>query len=339
MKAVVCQEVGRLELTQLDEPLSLQAGEAIVRIRRVGICGTDIHAYKGNQPFFTYPRILGHELAGIVEELGSDDSGLAVGDQVSIIPYMACGSCIACRKGKTNCCSDMQVLGVHRDGGMRERFTVPVSHLIRTVGMTLDQTALLEPFSIGAHAIRRSGLREGENVLVIGAGPIGLGVMALAKRQGARVIAMDVKDKRLSFCRDWAHVDATINALTDNVVERLMELTDGEMPTVVFEATGNAVSMEESFQLAAHGGTLVFVGLVRAAISFSDPEFHKRELSLLASRNATRADFELVIDAMKEGALDVERYITHRAPLDQMPQIWERWMEPDAGIIKAMLEL
>jgi len=339
VKAVVCQEVGRFELSQLEEPLSPHTGEAIVRIRRVGICGTDIHAYKGNQPFFSYPRLLGHELAGIVEELGSDDSGLAVGDQVSVIPYMACGSCIACRKGKTNCCSAMQVLGVHRDGGMRERLTIPVSHLIRTEGMTLDQAALLEPFSIGAHAIRRSDLREGETVLVIGAGPIGLGVMALAKRQGARVIAMDVKDKRLSFCREWAHVDATINALTDHVEERLMELTEDEMPTVVFEATGNAASMTESFQLAAHGGTLVFVGLVREAISFSDPEFHKRELSLLASRNATRADFELVIEAMQEGALDVERYITHRAPFDQMPEIWESWMEPNTGIIKAMLEL
>ena len=182
MKAIVCEQI---ELLRLPEEPTASEGEAIVRIQRIGICGTDLHAFKGNQPFFSYPRILGHELAGYVEELGAGVTGLAIGDLVSVIPYMHCGHCIACRDGKTNCCTDMSVLGVHIDGGMRERVSIPISHLIKADGLTLDQAAMLEPLSIGAHAVRRSELRAGETALVIGAGPIGLGVMILAKQRGA----------------------------------------------------------------------------------------------------------------------------------------------------------
>ncbi|MFD0712334.1 zinc-binding alcohol dehydrogenase family protein [Paenibacillus sp. GCM10027626] len=344
MRGIVCREIGTFEHVLLDEPPAPTGEEALIRVRRVGICGTDIHAFKGNQPFFTYPRILGHELAGIVEAVGDEAAGLQdlkikAGDQVSVIPYMACGQCVACRKGKTNCCTQMQVLGVHIDGGMRERMIVPASHLICTNGMTLDQMALLEPFSIGAHAVRRAEIDKGDHVLVIGGGPIGLGVMALAKRQGARVIAMEVKDSRLAFCREWAGVDATINAAAEDPQARLAELTDGEMPTVVFEATGNAESMSESFRWVAHGGKLVFVGLVKADISFHDPEFHKREMTLLASRNATVEDFAAVIAAMQEGALDAERYITHRVPMNALAERFEQLLQPDAGVIKAMVEL
>ena len=198
MRAVVCEEVEHLSLQDVPEP-ERSEHEAIVLIKRIGICGTDLHAYKGNQPFFTYPRILGHELAGVIEDIGQNEAGLQISDTVSIIPYLHCGRCIACRSGKTNCCVSMQVMGVHVDGGMRERIAVPVSHLLRAEGLTLDEAAMVEPLSIGAHAVRRARVQPGEQVVVIGAGPIGLGVMVFAKQAGAKVIAVDRNQERLEL--------------------------------------------------------------------------------------------------------------------------------------------
>lgn len=337
MLGIVCEQIEQFKLVELPEP-SLVEGEAIIRIKRIGICGTDLHAFKGNQPFFSYPRVLGHELAGIIENVGANEQGLSAGDQVSIIPYMHCGQCIACRNGKTNCCTSMKVLGVHIDGGMRELISVPTTHIIRTNGLTLDQSAVLEPLSIGAHAVRRSGLAKGETVLVIGGGPIGLGVMAFAKYAGAKVIAMDINEERLAFTRSWAKVDHTVNALQEPK-EKLAELTNGDFPTIVFDATGNARSMTDAFGLVAHGGTLVYVGLVKADLTFHDPEFHKRELTLMGSRNATKEDFDQVYEAMRSGGIDVDSYITHRSSFEGMIGEFETWLKPESKVIKAMVEL
>ncbi|MGG4144357.1 zinc-binding alcohol dehydrogenase family protein [Paenibacillus algorifonticola] len=348
MKAIVCEQPDRLKLTEQEQPAfgsgsgegTFAAGpeDAIIRIRRIGICGTDMHAYKGNQPFFQYPRVLGHELAAIVEAVGENVVGLMPGDQVSVIPYMHCGTCIACRRGKTNCCTAMQVLGVHRDGGMRELIVVPATHLIKTDGLTLDMAAMLEPLSIGAHAVRRAEVEAGETVLVIGAGPIGLGVMAFAKHRGARVIAMDINEERLAFCKDWAGVDETVHAM-QQPKERIAELTAEEFPTVVFDATGNARSMTDAFGLTAHGGKLVYVGLVKADIAFHDPEFHKRELTLMGSRNATREDFDTVIEAVASGSVKVDRLITHRSSFEGLISVFDEWLKPESKVIKAMIEL
>lgn len=337
MKAIVCEQVGQFKGIEVPEPSPI-TGEAIVRIKRIGICGTDIHAFKGNQPFFTYPRILGHELSGIIEWIGDNDAGLHAGDQVSIIPYLHCGICIACRNGKTNCCTSMRVLGVHTDGGMRELLSVPVTHLLKANSLTLDQAAIVEPLSIGAHAVRRSALQSGETALVIGGGPIGLGVMAIAKLQGAKVIAMDIDKERLSFCKAWAQVDGTVDA-TENPASTIEELTNGEYPTVVFDATGNARSMSEAVRYMAHGGRLVYVGLVKGEIPLDDPEFHKREATLLGSRNATREDFLYVIDLIQEGRLQTDAYMTHNAPFEQMMDRFEDWLNPASKVIKAIVTL
>ncbi|WP_127580354.1 zinc-binding alcohol dehydrogenase family protein [Paenibacillus koleovorans] len=337
MKGIVCEQPGQFRLVEMEEP-AFVPGEAIIRIKRIGICGTDLHAYRGNQPFFQYPRVLGHELAGVIEEVGENTAGFRKGDQVSVIPYLHCGACIACRNGKTNCCTAMRVLGVHKDGGMRELISVPVSLLIKTEGLTLDQAAILEPLSIGAHAVRRAAVRSGETVLVIGAGPIGLGVMAFAKHCGATVIAMDINQERLDYCVRWANVDQTIHAL-DQPVEQLTAITDGHFPTAVFDATGNARSMTESFRYVAHGGTLVFVGLVKSDITFNDPEFHKREMTLMGSRNATKSDFEHVLEVVRTGRIDADRYVTHRAPFTAMIGQFDNWLKPESQVIKAMVEL
>ncbi|PAD31661.1 zinc-binding alcohol dehydrogenase family protein [Paenibacillus sp. 7523-1] len=337
MKAVVCEEINQLTIQDTDEPIRAEH-EAIVSIKRIGICGTDLHAYKGNQPYFTYPRILGHELSGIIDDIGPNTAGLQVGDPVSIIPYLHCGHCIACRTGKTNCCASMQVMGVHVDGGMRERISVPVSHLIKAEGLSLDETAMVEPLSIGAHAVRRAGVQPGEQIIVIGAGPIGLGVMAFAKQAGARVIAIDRNLDRLELSRTWAGVDVVIQA-TDQVVEQVAEVTGGDYATAVFDATGNVQSMNEAIRYVAHGGQLIYVGLVKADITFHDPEFHKREMSILGSRNATRADFEQVISTLRQKKLSMDGYITHREPLSELPFAMDKWLLPETHVVKAIVEL
>ncbi|USK58174.1 zinc-binding alcohol dehydrogenase family protein [Peribacillus asahii] len=337
MKSIVCEQPKQFKMIETKRPVP-NTEEALIRVRRIGICGTDIHAYGGNQPFFSYPRILGHELSGYIESIPENALGLEVGDQVSIIPYMECGECIACKNKKTNCCTNMKVLGVHIEGGMSEWITVPYNHLVKTEGLTLDQSAMIEPLSIGAHAVRRAAIQEGEFALVIGAGPIGLGVMAFAKEQGAKVIAMDVNDERLAFASKWANADYTVNAL-NHPLEKLAELTNGDMPTVVFDATGNAKSMMNAFEFPAHGGRLIYVGLVKSDISFNDPDFHSKELTLMGSRNATREDFDYVVNTVKNGVVDLDLYITHRTHLDDMIQQFEGWLTPEAKVIKAIVEI
>ncbi|CAG7624307.1 zinc-binding alcohol dehydrogenase family protein [Paenibacillus allorhizosphaerae] len=337
MRTIVCEEPNRLVWKETETPVR-QPGEALVRIRRIGICGTDLHAYRGNQPYFEYPRILGHELSAEIVETPDNAAELEPGDIVTIMPYIECGICVACRAGKTNCCTSMSVLGVHQDGGMREYMSVPADHLLKTEGLSLEQTAVIECFSIGAHAVRRAALQPEEFALVIGAGPIGLGVMKFAKLAGARVIAMDINQERLQYCRTWAPADFTVNA-KDDPLKAIEAITGGDFPTAVFDATGNAKSMENALQYVAHGGRLVYVGLVKANISFSDPEFHKREMSILSSRNASRVDFEHVINSIRAGSIDTDSFVTHRVPFDEMIGAYETWLKPETGVIKAMVEL
>ncbi|PQP82516.1 alcohol dehydrogenase [Paenibacillus sp. PCH8] len=337
MRAIVCEEIDRLVLQDLPQPERAE-GEALVAIKRIGICGTDLHAYKGNQPFFTYPRILGHELAGIIEEIGPNEAGLQAGDQVTVIPYLHCGHCIACRSGKSNCCVSMQVMGVHVDGGMRERVTVPVTHLLKAEGLTLDETAMVEPLSIGAHAVRRASIQPGEHVVVIGAGPIGLGVMAFAKQAGAHVIAVDRNLDRLELSRTWAGADDLVQA-NEQALQQVAEITGGAYATAVFDATGNVNSMNGAIQYVAHSGQLIFVGLVKADITFHDPEFHKREMSILGSRNATREDFEHVLSTLRQKKLNMDGYVTHRVGFDELPKAMDQWLLPDSHVVKAIVEL
>ncbi|TVY07793.1 zinc-binding alcohol dehydrogenase family protein [Paenibacillus cremeus] len=337
MKTIVCEEPNRFLMKDTTIPVP-SAGEALIRIKRVGICGTDIHAYRGNQPYFVYPRILGHELSAEIVEIGANEQGLKPGDIVTVMPYLECGTCIACRQGKTNCCTQMSVLGVHQDGGMREYMTVRADHLLPTDGLTLDQSAIVECLSIGAHAVRRAAITPGETALVIGAGPIGLGVMKYAKLSGAKVIALDMNQERLEFCKQWAPADEVVN-VTNEPLQAIEAITGGDLPTVVLDATGNAKSMESALQYVSHGGRLIYVGLVKADISFSDPEFHKREMTMMSSRNATREDFARVIDSIRDGKVDTGAFITHRAGFDEMIDTYEQWMNPQTGVIKAVVEL
>lgn len=337
MKVLVCTKPGLLEYKKLQAP-QIQPGHAILKIKRIGICGTDLHAYQGTQPYFSYPRILGHELAAdLVDADGAD--GFEPGEALTFIPYFSCKKCIACRNGKPNCCTRIKVCGVHTDGGMAEYFSVPSDALIKNKGLSYDELALVEPLAIGAHGIRRAQVIKDEFVLVTGAGPIGLATMEFARMAGAKVIALDVNDTRLQFCKTRLNIPYTINALTENVAERLQEITNGDMPTVVIDATGNQKAINNAFQFMAHGGRYVLIGLQRGEISFSHPEFHKRESTLISSRNATREDFEYVMDSMSKGLIDPATYITHRVMFDGVKEEFEKWLDPSSGLIKAIVEL
>lgn len=337
MKTLVCTTPGQFAYQQDVKP-TLAPGRAILRINRIGICGTDLHAYEGTQPFFNYPRILGHELAGeLVEADGAPD--FSPGEIVTIIPYFNCGTCIACRSGKPNCCANLQVSGVHIDGGMVEYLSVPSYALVHGEGLSVDALALVEPLAIGAHGVRRAAIQPGEFVLVVGAGPIGLGSMEFARIAGGNVIAMDINAGRLAFCQNKLQVTHVVNALEPDVTEQLRAITNGDMPTVVIDATGSLHAINNSFQYMAHGARYILVGLQKGDICFSHPEFHKREATLMSSRNATRQDFEHVIACMKKGLVDPTTYITHRVTFGQVSDRFASWLDPTNGVIKAMVEL
>lgn len=336
MKCIVCKQPGEFLIKEKEEP-QLTAGKALIQMRRIGICGTDLHAYQGNQPFFQYPRILGHELAGEILELGPGTEGFKVGDRVGIMPYVSCQECIACKRGKTNCCASLQVLGVHSDGGMQERVVLPTELLIPTNQLEWEEIAVLEPLAIGAHAISRSQISAGDTVIVMGCGPIGLGIMAFAQIEGARVIALDVQDQRLRFVKTQLGIQDTVNVQKVIAVEEIARLTEGQMAPIVFDATGNKQALEAGIDYMSHGGKFVLVGLFKGTLSYQHPSIHAKETSLLCSRNATRQDFDYVMEQLQQKRFPVNSFVTHTVPFLDMPQHFEDWLQPTTGVIKAML--
>jgi 2-desacetyl-2-hydroxyethyl bacteriochlorophyllide A dehydrogenase len=325
---------GHLAYQEINAPLP-KDGFSIIQIKCIGICGTDLHAYEGTQPYFSYPRILGHELSGVIFQ--TNNKQFREGVAVTVLPYFNCGYCIACRSGKPNCCAELNVCGVHSDGGMVEYLQVPDESLVQNNGLSFEELALVEPLAIGAHAVRRAEIKKGEFVLVVGAGPIGLGTIEFARIAGAQVIAMDVEEKRLHFCLDKLGVQFVINPSKTNVVQELKTLTQGDMPITVIDATGNLNAINDSFQYIAQGGRYVLVGLQKQPLLVNHPEFHKREATLMSSRNATIIDFAHVMDCMKKKLIQPTTYITHRVGFEEMVEQFTGWLNPASGIIKAMV--
>jgi 2-desacetyl-2-hydroxyethyl bacteriochlorophyllide A dehydrogenase len=336
MKSIVCEGPGELRL-RLGPVPTAAAGEVLLRVRRIGVCGTDMHIFRGTQPYLAYPRVMGHELSGEVVTAPAG-SGLLPGDGVFVMPYLSCGDCVACRKGKTNCCTRIQVLGVHRDGGMAEYLAVPAAFVLKTEGISLDDAAMLEFLAIGMHAVRRGAVAAGQRVLVVGAGPIGVAVALFSALAGAEVTVLDARADRLGFCKDVLHVAHAVTA-GEGDREQLAAITGGDFFDAVFDATGNIKAMERGLDFVAHGGTYVLVSIVPERLSFADPEFHKRETTLLGSRNATVDDFRAVLAAMKAGLVPTRAMNTHRATLDEFIDALPRWMDPASGVIKAIVEV
>jgi 2-desacetyl-2-hydroxyethyl bacteriochlorophyllide A dehydrogenase len=335
MLTIICDSPGKLSAIDRPKPARGE-GEVLVKLRRIGVCGTDLHIFTGNQPYLSYPRVMGHELAATVEEAPAGSS-LKAGDTVSIIPYISCGHCSACLKGKTNCCRNIGVLGVHRDGGMTEYLSLPEQFVLKAEDLSVDQAAMVEFLAIGAHAVARARVEPGQKVLIVGAGPIGMAVAIFARFDGGEVTLIDGRADRLEFGK--THLDAAHAVqLGSGDVEELSRITNGDFFDVVFDATGNPKAIERGFSLVGHGGTYVLVSIVASDITFSDPEFHKRETTLLGSRNATPADFERVMEAMRAGEVP-EALITHRMTLAEVPERFAGLTDPAAGVVKALVEV
>ena len=334
MDVLVCAAPGELVLERRPTPTP-GPDEVLLRVRRVGVCGTDMHIYRGTQPYLSYPRVMGHELSGEVVTAPTG-SGLAPGDHAYVMPYLSCGVCPACAKGKTNCCMNIRVLGVHIDGGLAEYLAVPRGFVRKVEGVNLDEAAMVEFLAIGAHAVRRARIEPGQSALVVGAGPIGIAAALFARLAGARVTVLDGREDRLAFCAEHLGVERTV-ALEERMGETLSALTDGAFFDVVFDATGNPAAMEQGFSYVGHGGSYVLISVVAAEITFSDPEFHKREMSLLGSRNATIEDFEHVLATIRAGLVPTAALNSHKAELRDLAQALPGWMEPSAGVIKAIV--
>jgi 2-desacetyl-2-hydroxyethyl bacteriochlorophyllide A dehydrogenase len=333
--ALVCPAPGHLRIERRQAP-AVQGDQALVRPLRVGICGTDYHIFEGKHPFLQYPRVMGHELAVEVVE-APPGSPARVGEVCVVNPYISCGRCIACRAGKPNCCVEISVLGVHRDGGMTGLFVLPAANLVRAESLSADQCATVEFLAIGAHAVRRGSIGAKDNVLVVGTGPIGLGVALFARVAGARVLLFDRDSERAQTAASIAGV-STLPAEGDPL-EVARASTGGNGFDVVLDATGSAKAMEAGFDFVAHGGRYVLVSVIKDSITFKDPDFHRKEMTLFGSRNATSTDFEQVIGAIRNGDVQVDRLITHRTSLADAVHDIPRWAAEKAGLVKALIQL
>lgn len=334
MKAIVCSEPGKLERTERPEPMPVP-GFVPIDIKAIGICGTDFHIYKGLHPFLEYPRIMGHELSGVVAE-GADSTTLRPGTPVVINPYFSCGHCRPCHRGKPNCCANIAVLGVHIDGGMCERVLVPEQNLYPAGDLSLRDAAMIEFLAIGAHAVRRSEVQSSDRVLVVGVGPIGVGTALFARLAGAEVTIMDVSERRLEMVADQLGFTQTIQA-GESALSAADRMTDDDRFDVVFDATGNDRAMMASFDFVGSGGTIVMVGVLKATISFDDADFHRRELTIRATRNATSEDFETVMAAVAAGHIPMDAINTDTAPLMELPEKMPEWLASDAPPLKAIV--
>lgn len=331
MKAISCAAPGRLELVDLAAP-ALQPGWARVGIRHIGICGTDYHIFEGNFPFFEYPRVIGHELSGVILDANGSDT-FSAGDPVVINPYLSCGTCPACLEGKTNCCETLRVIGVHAEGGMAEEIVMPHVNLYPATGLSLRDAAMVEFLAIGAHAVRRAELHQGDRALVVGSGPIGLGVAYFARIAGADVTVIDAASDKIALTRALGF--RTFGSF---------ELEGADFRTVsrtgfdsVFDATGSIRAMNASILHVRNGGAYTLVGLIKGDLVWPDAEVHRRELTIRASRNATRQDFEHVMDCIRKGLVPTDSLATHATSLDRVPVDMPAWAHSREGLIKAIV--
>ncbi len=340
MKAIQLEKPQQFRTIDVPEPPSPGPGDAVVRIHRVGICGTDYSGFLGKMPFFSYPRIPGHELGVEVVAIGEGVTNVKVGDRAAIEPYINCQTCYSCTRGHTNCCENHKTLGVHIDGGLCPLFTIPARKLHVSAKLTYEQLALVETLGIGLHAINRASPKPEETVLVIGAGPIGLSVIEFAKISGSRVIVMDLNEQRLRFARERMGVKETILAKSfDEDVKAFTDLTDGRLGNVVVDATGSSKSMSTAYHFVGFTGRLVWVGITQDQLAFAQPLMHRREMTFLASRNALSPEFTRIVRLIEGGMIDTRPWITHTAPFEGLIEAFPGWMKPEAGVVKAMVEM
>lgn len=328
MRALQLVAPQQFDWIDLPDPGSPGPGEALVAVRAMGVCGTDISGWLGKMPFIRFPRILGHELGVEVLAVGPGVEHLQPGDRCAVEPYLNCGDCHACRQGRTNCCETLEVLGVHVDGGLRERWRLPARRLHPDNALDFEQLALVETLAIGCHAVDRAAPTRGEDVLIVGAGPIGLSVLEFARLASDHVTVLETRAARRAFVEQ--HYPG---------IRAVAELADTPCAQVVFDATGNAAAMARALRFARFTGRVVYAGITAEPVPLDDPLFHRRELTLMASRNALSADFPRILDLIRSGRIDTRPWISHRAPWTDLPSTLPAWTAPGSGVVKAVVEV
>lgn len=340
MRTLVLQSPGHFTAAEIASPANPAAGQALVRPHALGICGTDIGGYLGKMPFFDYPRIIGHELGVEVLQVGAGVDHVRPGDRCSVEPYLNCGKCYACRRSATNCCQHNQTFGVMCDGGLRQRFLIRADKLHPGNGLRYDQLALVETLAIGCHTWNRSEGQPGDDVLIIGLGPIGLSVLEFARLAGARITVMDRIETRLDFCRQQYGIQQTIRSDDPaTTLATVQQRTGGDRYPIVIDATGSHHSMVAALDFVAQTGTLVYVGITNQTLPIAHVAMHKPEMTIKASRNALPADFSRIIQLIQQGQIDTDRWITHRSHLNQLADDFPRFADPQSGVIKAIVDL
>ncbi|MEO0445079.1 MAG: zinc-binding alcohol dehydrogenase family protein [Verrucomicrobiota bacterium] len=340
MRAIQITEPKRLDWCDPAHPGDPGLGEALVRSHRMGICGTDVSSYLGKFPFFAYPRIPGHELGVEVVAVGSGVTEVRVGDRCSVEPYLSCGTCYACRKGQTNCCEALNVIGVMSDGGLCEEFLVPARNLHPSTSLSFEQLALVETLAIGCHGTSRVDPGPEDQVLIIGAGPIGLSMLEFTRLTGAKVTVMDLQESRLQFCQETYGVEGTILfGEEEQALEDARKITGGDRFSIVCDATGHAGSMARALRYVAHTGILLYLGVTSDEVRFPHPLLHKPEMTIKGSRNAVAADFRRIILLVEEGTVNTDPWITHRIGFEEVIEGFESLTRPETGVLKAMIEV
>ncbi|MBT3667287.1 MAG: zinc-binding alcohol dehydrogenase family protein [Opitutae bacterium] len=340
MKAIRLVAPQKFEQIEIEEPEKPGRGEALIRTIQMGICGTDVSCYLGKFPFFDYPRIPGHELGVEVLEVGEGVNNVNPGDRCSLEPYFNCGECHPCKKGYGNCCENLKVFGVMMNGGLCERSIVRADKLHPSKELSFEQLALVETLAIGCHASDRGNPQKGDHALIIGTGPIGLSALEFNRLTGATITVMDMSVERLEFCRKNYGVENLILFKGDgSEIEQMREITNGGFFDVVTDATGNHHSMSNALEFVAYGGSLVYVGITTQEISFTHPALHRREIDLLASRNALPKDFPRILRLIEDGTINTAPWITHRITMAQVKEKFESLIIPESGVLKAMIEV
>jgi 2-desacetyl-2-hydroxyethyl bacteriochlorophyllide A dehydrogenase len=337
MKQITLLKPYEFEERDVEIPI-LKKGELLVKIKNIGICGTDIHAFHGNQPYFSYPRVLGHELSGIIVDAKIDNNSI-LGKPVSVLPYLSCGKCNSCVRGKTNCCSQLKVMGVHVDGGFGEYVSVPVDNImIGREETDLEHLSMVEPLSISYHGIMRADILENDWVIIFGAGPIGIGALMFAKSKTDKIILIDINQNRITYCKSILGIEHSFNGNDETLFEQIKEVTNGHFADIVIDATGNKKSIQQQLTFLGHGGKWILIGLQREDLHINHPEFHKRETTLMSSRNATKHDFEQVMKKIDKKEIDPALLITHTLDFKEVVNSFSTFIG-DQTLIKGIIKV
>lgn len=335
MKVVEIQDDEKIGIVEKDIPTP-KKGEALLKIKYCGICGSDIQTYRGTQPFASYPRIPGHEFSAKIVEIEDNDKGLKEGMIVTANPYFNCGECYPCKKGNVNCCEDNQTMGVQRDGSFSEYITMPIERVYDGKGLDSRTLAMVEPFSIGYHAINRAEIKENENVLVLGAGPIGIFAMISAKIKGANVYIADFLQNRLDIAMELG-ANGFINLTDADIKERTLELTNNNGMDVVVEATGVPESFLNAINTSAFGGRIALIGNGKREVQFNQSLLIKKELNVYGSRNSLN-DFEPLIEVLKQGEIDIDKMVTDVYDFEESLKAFNDLIENPSRKLKVLIK-